>query len=102
MFTRENSVMIAKGNLDDCNGFSSIQSDKTLAPYYHTSVSVRDDLEFAYFSNGSLISSVDLNRCASNFSNALYPTLSKGIYYAKMNEENYQIRDFDNSLYYCE
>lgn len=101
VFSRENLVLVVKGNLSDCKGFSKLKSDKTLAPYYHSSIAVGDDLEFAYFSNGTLISSADLHHCVSNFTSALYPTLFKGIYYAKMNEEHYQIRNFDNSLYYC-
>lgn len=99
-FQRENTVVILKGEIGDCESFEIIEKQEVGLPYYHTSIAVNDALEWLYFDGNQHHTNTEIPHCFTS-EKMIYPNFTEhGIVYAAMNRK-YSIRDFDNSLIYC-
>lgn len=99
-FQRRNTVVILEGELGHCDSFETIEKNEVGLPYYHTSVAVNDALEWVYFDGSQHHTNAEMPRCFAS-EKMMYPNFTdSGIVYAAMNQQ-YSIRDFDNSVIYC-
>jgi len=105
-FNRENEVLIAKiDEVDLCSSAKIIHKANAIAPYYHTAISVSNDLSWLYFDKYSYVTNKVrpfwLAQCFKG-NIMMYPNFSeKSVYFASVNKGNYKIRDFDNSIREC-
>lgn len=99
-FQRRNTVTLLQGDLGQCDSFQIIEQREVFLPYYHTSVAVNDALEWLYFDGSQHYTNADIPLCFTS-DKMIYPNFShSGVVYAAMNDQ-YAIRDFDNSIIYC-
>lgn len=97
-FQRKNEIIVAKG--ENCRDFEVVEKREVAMPYYHTSITVNDKLEYLYFDESEYYSNSGISGCFES-EKMMYPNFTdEGIVYASMNHQ-YSIRDFDNSIIYC-
>jgi hypothetical protein len=101
-FSRKNMVLIAEKNLEKDRKFSVKERNIVKAPYYHTSISISEDLNWIYFDANKVYSSIDFKGGCFEHSYMMYPNLFKdAVFYAVVNGQSYEIRNFDNSIVRC-
>lgn len=101
-YSRANTVLIVEKELGEKDRFEVVERNTVSAPYYHTSVSIDRNLDWIYFDRNKVHSSVKFNDGCFDHDSMMYPNLTEhGVYYAVVNNDYYEIRNFDNSIVRC-
>lgn len=101
-YSRSNTVLIAEKDLGTKDRFGVVERNTAYAPYYHSSVSIDEDLNWIFFDKDKVRSSIKFKDGCFNHDNMMYPNLTEhGVYYAVVNNGYYEIRNFDNSVVRC-
>ncbi len=99
-FQQKNTVLIVNGQIDRCETFKIVEKRIVRKPYYHTSIAVNDKLSYLYFDDNIFYANSDFPNCFQSES-MMYPNLTEyGAVYTVMNQQ-YSIRNFNNSIIYC-
>lgn len=101
-YNKRNSVIIIIGEDLDCSTFKIQHENIVRAPYYHTDITISKNLDYFYFDKDQFNSNLVIKDCFHH-ERMLYPNfINEGILYAAMNpNSHYEIRNFNNSLYFC-
>jgi hypothetical protein len=101
-YSRANTVLIAEKGFGKEDHFEVVEKNMVSAPYYHTSVSIDQNLDWIYFDKDTVHSSVNFKDGCFDHGYMMYPNLfKKELYYAVVNNGYYEIRNFDNSIVRC-
>ena len=79
-----------------------IHKNISKAPYYNTDVYIDNQLNWLYFDKNTTLSNNMINKKCFNHEYMMYPNIfEKSVYYAKVNNGYYSIRDQNNSIIVC-
>ena len=101
-FSRNNTILIAGKDIADDGRFSIKERNIVKAPYYNTSISIGENLNWIYFDADNVYSSKYFEDDCFDHRYMMYPNLyNDAVYYAVVNDKSYEIRNFDNSIVRC-
>ena len=100
-FNRKNKILILEIDLE-LNNIKVVHKNTMLSPYYTTDIYIDDKLNWIYFDKNKAISNKIVNNKCFNHEYMMYPNIfNESVLYAKVNDSNYSIRDFNNSIIEC-
>ncbi len=98
LYTKKNIVVIIEIDKNNLNK-KIIHKNISMAPYYNTDVFIDKKLNYIYFDKNKVISNNLTYKYCCNYQYMLYPNVFKNfIIFAKVNNNKYYIRDFNNSI----
>lgn len=102
LYTWENTVLILEIDRNDLSK-KTMHRSITNAPYYNTDVFIDDKLNWLYFDQNKTISNKKINKLCFNHEYMMYPNIfHDSVYYVKVNDEHYSLRDQNNSIIMCQ
>ena len=97
----KNEVLILEIDRNNRNK-KIIHKNISRAPYYNTDVFIDDKLNWLYFDKNTTLSNKMINEQCFNHKHMMYPSIfQESVFYAKVNDGSYSIRDQNNSIIMC-
>ncbi len=102
-YNRKNKILIVTINSNDGSFIKRNHDNTVVSPYYHTSIDINSDGDYIYFSKDLVYSSKKFSKtCFENNNLKMYPNFfDQNILYATINNNSYNITDFNNTIVLC-
>ena len=105
LYTWTNTILILEVNIKDEDNIKVkiLHKNRTKAPYYNTDIFIDKNFNWIYFDENKTVANKQISDECFHHKYMMYPSIiENSVYYVKVNNEHYSIRDFNNSIIQCQ